>query len=253
MHILVNCTSHQQDTSTWLEEARDAVMFVDGGAPIVDVPIEPDKALHPQVMKNWINVLETIDAAYARNEAVSGVMVAGYAPLCIGIAKQCRDFRQKIFVSVMKRIDPKPEWAKSPFVPASVRWVQPAPFARNAKKRPSRRDGGKDKVIHISPRPLTEERKALIEGLGCKIAASPMILPPVPNGDPFGESTALRSAVENATKLGSSFILDGAPVETALHVWNVCIEYGVPLYYLATVPAPPPLFAQPVSIEVMPY
>lgn len=255
MFNLINVTSHPQDLSLWLEEARNLIYFPSDGEPVIKHPISPTHPLHPQVMRVWKDTLTEIDRAYAQSVIVSGIMIAGYAPLCLGIAAQARNFRIPVFVSVMKKVENPPEWAKSPFIPAGVRWCRPAPFRAAAPQRPVTPSAlpGRLRVTHLAPRPCTPQRKELIENLGCAIVRSPVIHPPAPQGEPELESIGLRAKIAQEIFESSAVLLDGPPIEVALQVWSLCMEFGIPVYYLATEPAPAPLFSSPVAINLLPY
>lgn len=253
MQVLINATSHKQDLNFWLDEAKETVFFCNDGAPIITEPVGPGEDIKKAVHKYWRAVLDAIDEAYAKGEVPNGVMVAGYSPLCIGIAEHCRTSRIPIYVSVAKKIENPPSWAKSPFLPQGVRWIKPAPFARVTKGRPKRGIGGQDAMVHLAPRALTDERRAEIEAFGCKIKHSATIFPEIPNGNPHEESAIVRLAVEEAASKGSAILLDSPPIEVAMHAWSVSMEQGIPIYYLSTIPQQWPLIAIPKSIEYLPW
>lgn len=251
MRILLNVTSHQQDQGQWLEHSSDNVFFALEGRPL-GIQVDPDRPMQPQLQTQWRTVLDAIDEAYAAGECVNGLMLAGYAPMVLGVAKMARDFRLPCFVSVMAPV-PAPEGQKRQFAPSGVRWTRPAPFAKVAGKRPPTKANGPSDLVHLSPRDLTSERRALIEDLGASISKAAKIFPPKRNGEAQGEIESIEAAVAEALKDAKGILLDGPPIEVALVAWNFARDNGLPVYYLKTIPAPPPLFAQPVKVAMLPY
>ena len=240
---MLNATQHKQN----------AVDFLNFGIEMLEPDFtafgnfDPKKDTRKQCLAAWRNLLDRVDEIMDRGGRVDGYLLGGYAPAVLCLFQFLANMRHPSFVAVMGQA-PIKEGERRQFVLAGVRRI-PTPHSLKKKgneegqplredhdfflpSEPLRVDHGK--LIHLSARPLTEERATDVSLVAPqKLIGVAPVLPPPADHDLDAFEVGILDVCMEAVKNRCGVLVDGAPAETFLRVFGI-LGHALPFYFLKT-------------------
>lgn len=264
--LLINATQHPQGSQAeaW---ARLGIGF-QGEDFTPYGPFNPKHDTRAQVRDAWRNLLNQLDDVLLHDMPVDGFLLGGYAPAVLGLYQLLSQFRHRSYVAVMGPA-PLVDGQRRAFVLSGCRLIPMPRSLKNAVQREGQpilekfEDGDlvlpsslpnmrHDRLLHVSARPLTEERAAEINTVAPqRLIGSAPALPPPPDGDMVGFERAVEDLARVVVEERCGVLLDGPPAETMLRLYAL-VGNLVPFYYLKTEVVPGQKLPTIIALDKIP-
>ena len=240
---LINSTQHDQTPSllTWREIGVDFnnPQFTPWG------PISPTSSLKMVTKNAWKDIQAQWQNERQNGILPQGLLLGGYAPVCIPIASWC--LAQALAPAVVVAVQapaPMIDGQRRPPILAGWRCLPPQGVILQKQgtgigeqtlpeKKPIH---SVRRLIHVSARPLADDRKKLIEMHTSLQVVGPCLpaLPPQPGVDLESYEQQVAAYIDAAIEHQAALLLDGPPVETAVRVGLLARSYNVKVCYVRT-------------------